>query len=101
MKIAYLMNTYPITSTTFVRREIEALERQGVEIVRYASRAWSEPLVDPLDQAEAGRTHYLLSGNTTGLVSVFVRNLVSDPRAVWRGAAMGWQLARAAGEPFK
>ena len=27
MKIAYPMNTYPMTSTTFVRREIEALEQ--------------------------------------------------------------------------
>ena len=30
MKIAYLMNIYPMTSTTFIRREILALERQGI-----------------------------------------------------------------------
>ncbi len=56
MNIAYLMNTYPITSTTFVRREIEALEQRGLTIKRYAAREWQGPLVDPLDIAEKSRT---------------------------------------------
>ena len=48
MKIGYLMNTYPLTSTTFIRREIESLEALGKEVKRYAVRHWSEKLVDPL-----------------------------------------------------
>ena len=28
-RIAYLLNTYPQPSVTFIRREIAALERQG------------------------------------------------------------------------
>ena len=29
MRIGYLMNTYPVTSATFIRREIGALEGVG------------------------------------------------------------------------
>ena len=34
MRVAYLVNQYPAVSHSFIRREILALERQGVEIVR-------------------------------------------------------------------
>ena len=34
MRVAYLINQYPAVSHTFIRREILALERQGVEIMR-------------------------------------------------------------------
>jgi len=72
MKIAYLLNSYPRTSTTFIRREIEALERAGQPVLRFAGRHWDEELVDPLDVAEVERTHYLLTGNLLGLfVSLF------------------------------
>ena len=40
VKIAYLMPIYPMTSTTFIRREILALERQGFEVLRVALRGW-------------------------------------------------------------
>ena len=96
MKIAYLMNTYPMTSTTFVRREIEALERLGVTIQRYASRPWSVPLVDPRDQAEAIQTQYLMAANVMALAGASLRELVRNPRGLWRGVTMAWQLAQAA-----
>jgi hypothetical protein len=38
LRIAYLVNTYPTTSMTFVRREIRALEEQGVEVPRFTIR---------------------------------------------------------------
>ncbi len=47
MKIAYLMNAYPMTSTTFIRREIEALESLGMPVHRHAVRTWEGRLVDP------------------------------------------------------
>ena len=40
MKVAYLMNTYPLVSTTFIRREIHALEELGVQVERFAVRTW-------------------------------------------------------------
>ncbi len=73
MKIGYLMNSYPMTSTTFIRREIESLENLGLNIKRYAVRHWSEQLVDLLDIAEQNRTHYLLTGNIPQLfVALFL-----------------------------
>ena len=97
MRIAYLMNTYPMTSTTFVRREIEALERLGLNVKRYAVRVWREKLVDARDVAEIDRTHYMLTGNTAALVAAFIRELLVNPRGAWRGIRTTWQLAANAG----
>lgn len=97
MRIAYLINTYPMTSLTFVRREIEALEARGIEIRRFAVRRWAQPLVDPRDIAEAGRTRYLLDGNLTGLVRSALKQAVRSPRALARGVWMCGRLVRAAG----
>jgi len=97
MKIAYLMNTYPMTSTTFVRREIEALERLGLDVKRYAIRVWREQLVDARDVAEVDRTHYMLTGNTAALLAAFSRELLVNPRGTWRGIRATWRLAANAG----
>jgi glycosyltransferase involved in cell wall biosynthesis len=62
------MNSYPMTSTTFIRGEIAALESMNIEIKRYAIRRWDQHLVDPVDIAESARTRYLLSGNIAELI---------------------------------
>lgn len=92
MNIAYLMNTYPLTSTTFIRREIEAHERRGLKIHRYAVRQWDGKLVDPLDIAEIGRTHYLLTGNAGGLVKAFFRELINNPGGLFKALGPWWSL---------
>ena len=69
MKVAYLVNQYPKVSHTFIRREILALERQGVEVLRYALRGWDGPLVDPADDAERARTRYVLKAGPVWLVA--------------------------------
>lgn len=98
VKIAYLMNTYPMTSTTFIRREIHALERRGVEVVRYAVREWSEHLVDPLDLAEREQTDYLLSGNVLALVQALLVEAVTNTRGLMRAIRTWARLtARARG----
>ena len=43
MKIAYLVNTYPSPSHSFIRREIQALERLGHEVHRFALRPTARP----------------------------------------------------------
>jgi len=73
------MNSFPMTSTTFIRREIESLESQGVEIERFAVRKWPAALVDPLDIADQEKTHYLLSGNLLGLITTFFSVLLLNP----------------------
>lgn len=79
MQLAYLMNSYPMTSTLFIRREIEAIERRGVEVKRYAVRQWEGELVDPDDIEECARTHYLLAGNTLRLITAFFRETIVNP----------------------
>ncbi|NEU13494.1 glycosyltransferase family 4 protein [Methylobacterium sp. BTF04] len=84
MKLAYLMNTYPMTSATFIRREIEAIEALGQPIQRYAVRVWDQDLVDPRDRAEREVTHYLLTGNLRGLLRACIRELAGNPFGVAR-----------------
>ena len=100
MKIAYLLNSYPMTSTTFIRREIEALAADGVEVLRFASRPWSEPLVDPLDRAEQQRTQYLLSGNIIRLFEAFVFELLVNPLRLLRAMGAALTLWHHAGAGF-
>ena len=89
MKIAYVLNSYPMTSTTFIRREIEALEEAGLPIHRYAVRRWGETLVDALDIAEQGRTHYLMSGNLRRLVAAPFVQAFTNPAGLLR-ACLVW-----------
>ncbi|WP_426413198.1 glycosyltransferase family 4 protein [Bradyrhizobium ganzhouense] len=58
-KIVYLVNQYPAITHTFIKREVNALERLGIEIIRVAARA-GRALVDPGDLDEEKRTIYLL-----------------------------------------
>ncbi len=67
MKLAYLLNTYPQTSTTFIRREIRGIEAEGEPVTRFAIRRWDKTLVEPTDVEEQAKTEYLLSGNVAGL----------------------------------
>ncbi|MFN7225273.1 MAG: glycosyltransferase [Paracoccaceae bacterium] len=60
MKIAYLVNTYPRASHTFIRREIQALERLGWKVSRFAMRSERASLVDSGDIAEDARTEHIL-----------------------------------------
>src|SRR6266404_4915354 len=57
--IVYLVNQYPAVTHTFIKREVIALERLGVDVIRVATRA-GRALVDPGDVDEERRTTYLL-----------------------------------------
>lgn len=84
MQLAYLMNSYPMTSTLFIRREIEALERRGLTVKRYAVRQWEGELVDSADIEECSRTHYLLAGNALRLITAFFREVVANPGGLFK-----------------
>lgn len=60
MKIAYFINQYPKVSHSFIRREIQALERQDIEILRYALRGSRDELADERDRDEYDKTRYVL-----------------------------------------
>ena len=61
MHIAYIVNTYPRPSHSFIRREIRALERSGLQITRLAMRGDPSALVDPDDIQEHALTQHILS----------------------------------------
>lgn len=88
------MNTFPITSTTFIRREMESLEALGLNINRYAVRRWADELVDPLDIADQARTRYLLSGNAVNLILSFFMVLLTNPLGFLKGLAIWFQVFR-------
>ncbi len=97
MKIGYLMNSYPMTSTTFIRREIESLENLGLEIKRYAVRHWSEQLVDPLDIAEQNRTHYLLTSNIPQLFMALFLVVALNPAGFFKALLLWFKVCKNSG----
>jgi colanic acid/amylovoran biosynthesis glycosyltransferase len=85
MKVAILVNQYPCVSHTFIRREIHALEGQGVEVVRVSIRAMPEEAVpDPVDRRELGLTDALLGRGVRPLLAAGARAALRRP---WRFAA--------------
>lgn len=94
MRIAYLINQYPKVSHSFIRREIQALERAGVTVIRFAVRGWADELIDPQDMAERDRTQYLLRQGLGGLALALVMRLVQTPRALLQAARMALRMAR-------
>jgi glycosyltransferase involved in cell wall biosynthesis len=74
MIVAYLAPYYPHGSHSFIRREIAAVERQGVTVARFSTRP-PHGLVDPADIAEAGRTTALVSAGPLKLFSAMVAAL--------------------------
>jgi colanic acid/amylovoran biosynthesis glycosyltransferase len=95
MKIAYLINQYPKTSHTFIRREIAALEIIGVTVYRVAIRGREEALVDDLDLRERELTHYILDG---GILRIIVAVVVLATR---RPGRFGLALLEALKLTFK
>ena len=94
LKVAYLVNQYPAVSHTFIKREIHALERQGVTVFRFALRGWQEDLVDADDLQERSRTRYVLQGGLAALTSAFIRRALLGPRRWLAAAALAIRLAR-------
>lgn len=94
MKLAYLNTSYPMTSTTFIRREIEAIEALGQPVLRMAIRHWDTPLVDPRDIEEQARTHYILTGGTAALLRDAMLTTIRHPIRLLKALPHWWQLWR-------
>jgi colanic acid/amylovoran biosynthesis glycosyltransferase len=90
--LAYLVNSYPAASQTFIRREIAAIEAEGVPIRRFAIRAWDTKLVDPEDQAEAARTRKILEVGLPRLVLAMLATSLTRPVRFARALGSVWKL---------
>jgi colanic acid/amylovoran biosynthesis glycosyltransferase len=60
-KLVYLVSQYPSITHTFIRREIQALEKLGFDVTRVSVRDGG-PLIDPGDKEERQKTFRLLDG---------------------------------------
>ncbi|MFW8635520.1 glycosyltransferase family 4 protein [Cribrihabitans pelagius] len=94
MKIAYVLNTYPQPSHSFIRRELLALEAEGLAILRLAMRPAEEPLADPGDRAEAARTEYVLAAGPWRLFAALACAALASPRRFVSALRLTVRLAR-------
>ncbi len=91
MRVAYLVNQYPKTSHSFIRREIHALERQGVTVERFSIREIDE-IVDAADQLEQAKTQTLLDRGGLMLLVEAAAEAIVQPIGALRGLAFGMRL---------
>jgi len=96
MRIAYFVNQYPKVSHSFIRREILALERIGFEVDRYALRGWNDDLVDIEDQAECGKTSFLLRHGVVALLRAAMVVFFASPKRFLDGLILSLALSRKA-----
>jgi len=92
--VAYLVNQYPKVSHTFIRREILALEKQGMSVQRYALRGWDAEVADAADRSEQSRTRYVLAGGLPGLAAAAAAAFVRAPLAFLRATGLALRMAR-------
>ena len=96
MRIAYLISEYPKVSHSFIRREIVALERLGVEVQRFAIRGPSDGSPDAADIQERRRTRYVLGAGALAMIAHALRRLVKNPARFAGATRSALRLSRRA-----
>ena len=94
LHVAYLINQYPAVSHTFIKREIQALERRGVQVTRYALRGWDAELVDDSDRLEQQKTRYVLQRGVPALLIAVVRRLIATPLRLLGATKAAFRMTR-------
>ncbi len=92
--VAYLVNQYPKVSHTFIRREILALEQQGVSVTRFALRGWDAEVTDSADIEERARTRYVLEGGALPLAGAVAATIVRAPSRFARALVSALRMSR-------
>jgi glycosyltransferase involved in cell wall biosynthesis len=100
MKIAYLINQYPKVSHSFIRREILALERQGVEIERIAMRGWADELTDAGDRSEREKTRYVLQDGALSLLKASCSVFLAAPGRFMAALSLAVRIGLRADRPL-
>jgi glycosyltransferase involved in cell wall biosynthesis len=92
--VAYLVNQYPKPSVTFIRREIRALEAQGIAVRRFALRGWEDRPLDADDVEEQARTCYLLRNGATAMALAALREIAIRPQRFLAALFLALRLGR-------
>ncbi|MBZ0262566.1 MAG: glycosyltransferase [Hyphomicrobiales bacterium] len=87
MNIGYLVNQYPKTSHSFIRREIAALESLGLTIHRYTLRRTKEALADEADGRELSRTAAVIARPFLPRLMDALRTIARNPMRFAKGLA--------------
>lgn len=92
-QIAYLVSLYPAVSHTFVRREIEALRKRGVQIQTFSVRKPdSGQLRNESDRAEALNTFYVLPFGVLPFLRAILGQTISRPLQTARTLRLAFAL---------
>lgn len=100
LRVAYFINQYPKVSHTFIRREIQALERQGFTIQRIALRGWDTDLVDAEDACERELTRYVLRGGIVPLMLAVAGVVVTRPVRAIKALLLALKMGKHADRPW-
>ncbi len=93
MRVGYLINEYPKVSHSFVRREIDAVARLGVDVEIFSIRPWSADLTDPTDLAHAERTT-VLYGEANDLAGALKAEALSNAKCLRTATAAAMNFSR-------
>jgi colanic acid/amylovoran biosynthesis glycosyltransferase len=100
MRVAYFINQYPKISHTFIRREIHALERQGVNVTRIAIRGWDAEVLDEDDASEQRKTRYVLRDGSIRLLIAAVNMALSRPVRFYQALNLALRMSRSSDRPI-
>lgn len=100
MRVAYFINQYPKVSHSFIRREILALERQGIQVLRIALRGWDEKLVDKDDVNEQRITRFVLQNGMVSLLMAVFKQFLSGPLRFISALTLALKMAKRAERPL-
>jgi glycosyltransferase involved in cell wall biosynthesis len=89
MRIAYLTSQYPAPSHTFIRREVQALRRAGLDIATFSVRRPApEEMASDADIATFRETVYILPASPITVLSVHAWALSRGPLTYFRTFAL-------------
>jgi colanic acid/amylovoran biosynthesis glycosyltransferase len=78
--IAYLTSQYPAPSHTFIRREIDALRRRGLQIHTFSvRRPLPQEILSERDRQDVADTFYVLPALPVRTVAALARTFLRDP----------------------
>lgn len=99
-RIAYVLNQYPKVSHSFIRREIQALERLGLSVQRFAIRDSDEHLADPEDMREYDKTRFVLRAGAFSMARAVAALLMTQPVRVFAAFALATRMGYRADRPL-
>ncbi|MEO1253122.1 MAG: glycosyltransferase [Pseudomonadota bacterium] len=95
IRVAYFINQYPAISHSFIRREIQALERAGATVYRFAIRPAPEGALSAEDAAEQEKTSHIVNAGVASLAGSIaqagLRNPLGALAALFQAIRLGWR----------